>query len=340
MKRIRSLLFLALALGIGLYSLPSAALQFNYSTRLTLTDCDDADEAGFNTGTTILCYDLTAGRDEIWNGSAWVAYQGGGSSGGTQYTEGDTDASITGTALLWEDSGNALTPVNTSKPLPVTSAVTSVIPGTAATNLGKAEDAAHNSGDTGVAILVRRCDTASVGSDTDGDYSVPCVDSSGRLWTSSVNYVSENNTTGTSTDVAATALGVGGAGVELINGYDLGAIAATYCTLAITNSADGAIDAAKIYLLPSGETNLTAPNVLGGSTGTTSAHFTAPAVGSPLEWATSWVTSTGVIGDGDLTDLAASSVWVGRLKVAGADKLYVEISGDGAVDTTYRLSCN
>lgn len=155
-----------------------------------------------------------------------------------------------------------------------------------------------------------------------------------------LNYVSENNTTGTSTNVAATALGVGGAGVELIDGYDLGAIAATYCTLAITNSADGAIDAAKIYLLPSGETNLTAPNVLGGSTGVTSAHFTAPAVGSPLEWATTWVTSTGVIGDGDLTDLAASSVWVGRLKVAGADKLYVEISGDGAVDTTYRLSCN
>lgn len=80
MKRIRSLLFLALALGIGLYSLPSAALQFNYSTRLTLTDCDTADESGFNTGMTALCYDLTAQRDEIWNGSAWVAYLGAGSS--------------------------------------------------------------------------------------------------------------------------------------------------------------------------------------------------------------------------------------------------------------------
>lgn len=44
--------------------------------------------------------------------------------GGTQYTEGDTDATITGTAILWEDAGNALTPVNASKPLPVSGTVT------------------------------------------------------------------------------------------------------------------------------------------------------------------------------------------------------------------------
>jgi hypothetical protein len=42
-----------------------------------------------------------------------------GSSAGTEYTEGDTDASITGTAILWEDAGNTLTPVSASKPLPV-----------------------------------------------------------------------------------------------------------------------------------------------------------------------------------------------------------------------------
>lgn len=42
-----------------------------------------------------------------------------GSSSGTEYTEGDTDATITGTAILWEDAGNALTPVSSAKPLPV-----------------------------------------------------------------------------------------------------------------------------------------------------------------------------------------------------------------------------
>jgi hypothetical protein len=39
--------------------------------------------------------------------------------GGTQYTEGDTDASITGTAMLWEDTSDTLRAVSAAKPLPV-----------------------------------------------------------------------------------------------------------------------------------------------------------------------------------------------------------------------------
>jgi hypothetical protein len=39
--------------------------------------------------------------------------------GGVQYTEGDTDATITGTAILWEDTGNVLTAVSGSNQLPV-----------------------------------------------------------------------------------------------------------------------------------------------------------------------------------------------------------------------------
>lgn len=38
---------------------------------------------------------------------------------GTQYTEGDTDASITGTAILWEDGSDTLRAVSAAKPLPV-----------------------------------------------------------------------------------------------------------------------------------------------------------------------------------------------------------------------------
>lgn len=60
--------------------------------------------------------------------------------------------------------------------------VTRVIPGTSATHLGKAEDAAHATADTGVAALAVRRDSAVVGSDTDGDYSTINVDSTGRLW--------------------------------------------------------------------------------------------------------------------------------------------------------------
>ena len=59
----------------------------------------------------------------------------------------------------------------------------SVTPGTGQTNLGKAEDAAHVTGATGVMSLAVRQDTAASLSDTDGDYTPLIVDSSGRLHT-------------------------------------------------------------------------------------------------------------------------------------------------------------
>lgn len=48
-----------------------------------------------------------------------IASDSVGIGGGTQYTEGDTDTTITGTAILWEDSGNTLRAVSNSKALPV-----------------------------------------------------------------------------------------------------------------------------------------------------------------------------------------------------------------------------
>lgn len=43
----------------------------------------------------------------------------GSGSAGTQYTEGDTDASITGNAMMWEDAADTLVPVSAAKPLPI-----------------------------------------------------------------------------------------------------------------------------------------------------------------------------------------------------------------------------
>lgn len=220
-----------------------------------------------------------------------------GSSAGTEYTEGDTDATITGPAMMWEDSGDTLRPVSTSKPLPtsiyntpgvqgaaaenaavsgnpvlsggrydatprtlndgdvgavaldadgavqvsdggnsltvdgtvtanlsatdnavldsidtavngtltvdasgaavpvtdngssltvdgtvsVDSVTTSVTPGTGASHLGKAEDAAHSSGDVGVMALSVRTNTAASRAGTDGDYQPLITDTNGRL---------------------------------------------------------------------------------------------------------------------------------------------------------------
>jgi hypothetical protein len=49
--------------------------------------------------------------------SGAVRVTGGG--GGTQYTEADTDATITGTAVLWEDAADTLRAVSTASPFPV-----------------------------------------------------------------------------------------------------------------------------------------------------------------------------------------------------------------------------
>ena len=61
--------------------------------------------------------------------------------------------------------------------------VVSQIPGTGATNLGKAEDAVHASGDTGVQALGVRNDELATLVDADGDYAPLQVDSEGALWT-------------------------------------------------------------------------------------------------------------------------------------------------------------
>lgn len=60
--------------------------------------------------------------------------------------------------------------------------VVSDIPGTGATNLGKAEDAAHSSGDTGVSILGRRIDTAASSAGTSGDYATIDTSAEGAVW--------------------------------------------------------------------------------------------------------------------------------------------------------------
>lgn len=88
---------------------------------------------------------------------------------------------------------------------------TSVTPGTSAAHLGKAEDAAHTTGDTGVMALCVRSATPtdrSVGG-TDGDYEPCAVDASGRV------HVSANlNTIGG--NAISTGIGATGTGVQRV----------------------------------------------------------------------------------------------------------------------------
>jgi hypothetical protein len=60
--------------------------------------------------------------------------------------------------------------------------VTSVVPGVAATSLGKAEDAAHSSGDVGVMALAVRSDSRAALAGTTADYIPLTTDAVGALW--------------------------------------------------------------------------------------------------------------------------------------------------------------
>lgn len=61
-------------------------------------------------------------------------------------------------------------------------AITSVVPGTAATNLGKAIDTAAGATDTGVALLGVRDDALSAITPAEGDWAQVRVDVNGALW--------------------------------------------------------------------------------------------------------------------------------------------------------------
>lgn len=100
---------------------------------------------------------------------------------GTQYTEGDTDATITGTAALGEAPADTLEvlQLDANKYLKINISADDVGIG-GGTQYD--EDTVHNSGDTGTMALVVRNDTLASLVDADGDYAPLQVDSDGALY--------------------------------------------------------------------------------------------------------------------------------------------------------------
>ena len=89
------------------------------------------------------------------------------------------DATGTTKAMLYEDS-NA---TGLQQAVEVVSISGSVVPGVGATNLGKAEDSVHASGDVGVMALAVRTDTPATSSSGSGDYEPLHLSAQGALWT-------------------------------------------------------------------------------------------------------------------------------------------------------------
>lgn len=102
-----------------------------------------------------------------------------GSSAGTEYTEGDTDASITGVATMWEDTSDTLVATSAAKPLPV-----AIISGAGSGGTASDDDADFTAGATSgtPAMGVYESTPSSV---TDGDMGIAGITATRQLRTSS-----------------------------------------------------------------------------------------------------------------------------------------------------------
>lgn len=82
-------------------------------------------------------------------------------------------------------AAQTLATVTTVGTVSLLSNTTALTPGTAATNLGKAEDAAISSGDTGVAVLFQAQATPTATA-ADNDYILPKTNANGVIWTQGI----------------------------------------------------------------------------------------------------------------------------------------------------------
>lgn len=128
---------------------------------------------------------------------AWsVDVNNAGGASAVNIQDGGNSITIDGTVTLGPNSGVDIGDVD----------VTSVVPGTGATNLGKAEDTAHTSGDVGVMSLGVRNDLgANTLSGTNGDYTPFATDQYGKQFTVSERV---HNTAHTPSDIGSFVLAV------------------------------------------------------------------------------------------------------------------------------------
>lgn len=150
-------------------------------------------------------------------GAMWITVTDGSGTaissfggGGTEYTEGDTDASITGVAFLWEDSADTLRAVSSAKPLPVSEASASTIAtntGTTATNTGTI---ATNTGTTATNTGTIASDTSTISTN-----SSTIASNTGTTASNTTSISSDASTIATNTTTLAGTVGSGNINTSL-----------------------------------------------------------------------------------------------------------------------------
>ena len=119
----------------------------------------------------------------VFDGTTWDRALGNSTDGTLVNLGTNNDVTITSGTVTTVSTVTTVTTVTTVSTVTAVSAVNAVIPGTGATNLGKAEDAGHTSGDTGVFALGVRNDAPITALTTaDAEYIQLSTDSAGVQW--------------------------------------------------------------------------------------------------------------------------------------------------------------
>ena len=90
-----------------------------FAGTLPMREHDKITDAIGNKRTDIYGFDGSAWNRAIVDSSGALKVTSSGGAADVQYTEGDVDTTITGTAVMWEDTGDTLRAVSAAKPLPV-----------------------------------------------------------------------------------------------------------------------------------------------------------------------------------------------------------------------------
>jgi len=257
----------------------------------------------------------------------------------------DTDDGDTGTMKSWNPatqawvSGGVLCSTGGSS-------ITSIVPGTGATNLGKARSSSAGATDTGFAPWAVRDDALSTVAEDEGEYTPLKATSTGGLWMSIATPLGDSamddtaNAVKTIQQANASSGTLGNVDVDntvgnIVVTIDTGAIAASRCVLTFLNedeAANATIDEWFFFLNP--ENVDSTENV----TAYTEADFASPS-GQLL-----FVRTGAPSGEADAspdTTLDETDVLTVIFDVGGIDNLVVEAGATAdEADVTYWYTCN
>ena len=218
----------------------------------------------------------------------------------------------------------------------------------------KTEDAAHVSGDTGVAVLTKRTDTAASSAGTDGDYATLNSDANGKLWTNAdtempaAAALADGTSNPTTTGVAAYNMCFNGTTWDRCAKASAGAGNSDSSTQRVVVARDSDVcnakDTAQVVISTASSGNVQLVALTSGQT-IYLCDFTIMAggtVGVQLIYGTGTACATGETDMTGVLPLVVNSGWThnygGRLKTAEANALCIELSGAVQVDgvATYR----